>query len=163
MSASVAVVMGSRSDYPVVQNAVTLLESFGIAVEIRVLSAHRTPEEAAAFARGARGRGVGVIIAAAGKAAHLPGVLAAYTTLRHRAAVKTSLRAYGLAGSRSSIPPGSRSPRWGWTLPRTRRCWPWRCSRLPTGSWLTGWRITGKVWPTRFWPMMRIFEKGNDR
>ncbi|NLG37538.1 MAG: 5-(carboxyamino)imidazole ribonucleotide mutase [Clostridiales bacterium] len=81
MSASVAVVMGSRSDYPVVQNAVTLLESFGIAVEMRVLSAHRTPEEAAAFARGARGRGVGVIIAAAGKAAHLPGVLAAYTTL----------------------------------------------------------------------------------
>jgi 5-(carboxyamino)imidazole ribonucleotide mutase len=73
--------MGSRSDYPVVQKAVALLESFGVAAEVRVLSAHRTPEEAAALARGARGRGVGVIIAAAGKAAHLPGVLAAYTTL----------------------------------------------------------------------------------
>ncbi|MGI5877098.1 MAG: 5-(carboxyamino)imidazole ribonucleotide mutase [Christensenellales bacterium] len=79
--AAVAVVMGSRSDYPVVQKAVALLESFGVAAEVRVLSAHRTPEEAAALARGARGRGVGVIIAAAGKAAHLPGVLAAYTTL----------------------------------------------------------------------------------
>lgn len=79
--AAVAVVMGSRSDYPVVQKAVALLESFGVAAEVRVLSAHRTPEEAAALARGARGRGVGAIIAAAGKAAHLPGVLAAYTTL----------------------------------------------------------------------------------
>lgn len=78
---AIAVVMGSRSDRPVVEKAVSLLKSFGIETEVRVLSAHRTPEEAAAFAREARSRGIRVLIAAAGKAAHLPGVLAAHTTL----------------------------------------------------------------------------------
>lgn len=81
MSKKVAVIMGSDSDFPVVSAAVKRLKSFGIPVEAHVMSAHRTPETAADFAKKARANGFGVIIAAAGKAAHLAGVLAAHTTL----------------------------------------------------------------------------------
>lgn len=77
----VAVIMGSDSDFPVVSGAVKKLKSFGIPVEARVISAHRTPAVAAEFAGRAEENGFGVIIAAAGKAAHLAGVLAACTTL----------------------------------------------------------------------------------
>ena len=77
----VAVSMGSDSDFPVVSGAVKKLKSFGIPVEARVISAHRTPAVAAEFAGRAEENGFGVIIAAAGKAAHLAGVLAACTTL----------------------------------------------------------------------------------
>ena len=77
----VAVIMGSDSDLPVVEKAVDTLRQFGVPCEVHVYSAHRTPEEARAFAAGARDSGVGVIIAAAGKAAHLAGALAANTTL----------------------------------------------------------------------------------
>ena len=77
----VAVIMGSDSDLPVVKNAVKVLKSFGVPVELHVMSAHRTPEAACNFAANARDNGFGVIIAAAGKAAHLAGVLAAHTTL----------------------------------------------------------------------------------
>lgn len=76
-----AVVMGSKSDLEAVQPAVNLLKKFGVEAEVRVLSAHRTPDEAAEFAKGLRGRGVEVAIAAAGKSAHLAGVVAAFTTL----------------------------------------------------------------------------------
>ena len=78
---SVAIVMGSDSDEPVMRQAADALEDFGVEWEMRVLSAHRTPDDAVAFARSARARGVKVIIAGAGGAAHLPGVLAAVTTL----------------------------------------------------------------------------------
>ena len=77
----VAVIMGSDSDFPVVSGAVKKLKSFGIPVEARVISAHGTPAVAAEFAGRAEENGFGVIIAAAGKAAHLAGVLAACTTL----------------------------------------------------------------------------------
>ena len=77
----VAVIMGSDSDFPVVAPAIKRLKSFGIPVEAHVMSAHRTPEAAAAFSTGAAEAGFGAIIAAAGKAAHLAGVLAAHTTL----------------------------------------------------------------------------------
>lgn len=80
-SKKVAVIMGSDSDLPVVKNAVKVLKSFDIPVELHVMSAHRTPEAACSFAATARDNGFGVIIAAAGKAAHLAGVLAAHTTL----------------------------------------------------------------------------------
>ena len=73
--------MGSDSDFPVVLPAVKRLKSFGIETEVRVMSAHRTPEMSAEFAQDAEKNGFGVIIAAAGKAAHLGGVLAAHTTL----------------------------------------------------------------------------------
>ncbi len=77
----VAVIMGSDSDFPVVSAAVKKLKSFGVPAEAHVISAHRTPAEAVAFASSAERNGFGVIIAAAGMAAHLAGVLAACTTL----------------------------------------------------------------------------------
>ena len=77
----VAVVMGSDSDLPVVKGALKQLKNFGIPFEVRVISAHRTPAAAEEFASQAEENGIGVIIAAAGKAAHLGGVIAAYTTL----------------------------------------------------------------------------------
>lgn len=75
----VAIVMGSDSDFPVVEKAIETLERFDVQREVRVISAHRTPDVAAEFAKRAKQSGVEVIIAAAGKAAHLPGVLAAMT------------------------------------------------------------------------------------
>ena len=81
MSKKVAVIMGSDSDFPVVEPAIKRLKAFGIPVTAHVMSAHRTPEQAAAFSANAKTEGYGVIIAAAGKAAHLAGVLAAHTTL----------------------------------------------------------------------------------
>ena len=76
-----AVIMGSDSDAPVVSASVDRLKSFGIPVEVRIISAHRTPGVASEFASAAAERGFGVIIAAAGKAAHLAGFIAAHTTL----------------------------------------------------------------------------------
>lgn len=78
---SVAVVMGSASDAPIMDGAVEALREFSIPVEVRVLSAHRTPDDALDFARGASERGIRVVIAGAGGAAHLAGVLAAATPL----------------------------------------------------------------------------------
>lgn len=77
----VAVIMGSDSDLPVVGKAIDKLREFGVPVEVHVMSAHRTPEAAAAFSASAADKGFGIIIAAAGKAAHLAGVLAAHTVL----------------------------------------------------------------------------------
>ena len=77
----VAVVMGSDSDLPVMKPCIDRLRAFGVPVVARVISAHRTPHAAEAFASTAEKEGFGVIIAAAGKAAHLGGVLAAFTTL----------------------------------------------------------------------------------
>ncbi|HXA72900.1 MAG TPA: 5-(carboxyamino)imidazole ribonucleotide mutase [Acidimicrobiales bacterium] len=77
----VAVVMGSSSDLPVMQGAVEMLERFDVPHEVRVVSAHRTPREMLAFGQDAAGRGVKVIVAGAGGAAHLPGMLASVTPL----------------------------------------------------------------------------------
>ncbi|MBQ9980889.1 MAG: 5-(carboxyamino)imidazole ribonucleotide mutase [Oscillospiraceae bacterium] len=77
----VAIVMGSDSDLPVLESAFDTLRQFGVPFQVRILSAHRTPNQAAEFASSARDKGFGVIIAAAGKAAHLAGSIAANTTL----------------------------------------------------------------------------------
>ena len=77
----VGIVMGSDSDLPIVQKAIDTLRSFGVPYEVHIYSAHRTPEEARAFAVAARANGFGALIAAAGMAAHLAGALAANTTL----------------------------------------------------------------------------------
>ncbi|MBR6459800.1 MAG: 5-(carboxyamino)imidazole ribonucleotide mutase [Actinomycetaceae bacterium] len=77
----VGIVMGSKSDLPVVEKATSVLKDFGVPYEMHIYSAHRTPAEAAYFASTARENGFGVIIAAAGMAAHLAGALAAQTTL----------------------------------------------------------------------------------
>ena len=81
MCKKVAVVMGSDSDLEVMKPCIQRLKSFEIPVEVRVISAHRTPAAAEQFASAARANGFGAVIAAAGKAAHLAGVIAAYTTL----------------------------------------------------------------------------------
>jgi len=81
MQKKVLVVMGSDSDFPVMEACFKTLQEFGVAFEATVCSAHRTPDRAAELAKSAAAEGFGVIIAAAGLAAHLPGVLAAMTTL----------------------------------------------------------------------------------
>lgn len=81
MSKKVAVIMGSDSDWPTVKAACTQLQAFGIPFEAHIMSAHRTPAQTAEFARSARQNGFGVIICAAGMAAHLAGAFAANTTL----------------------------------------------------------------------------------
>ena len=81
MSKKVAVIMGSDSDFPVVKDAVKELKNYGVEYEVHVMSAHRTPELAADFAKNAKANGFGVIICAAGMAAHLAGVIAGNTTL----------------------------------------------------------------------------------
>jgi phosphoribosylaminoimidazole carboxylase PurE protein len=77
----VAVVMGSDSDYPIMKAAVEVLREFGIGHDVKIVSAHRTPKEMATFASSARKKGIQVIIAGAGGAAHLPGMVAAYSEL----------------------------------------------------------------------------------
>ena len=77
----VAVLMGSDSDWDVMSGAVTRLRDFGVACDVHVMSAHRTPARVIEYVSGARGRGIGVFIVGAGAAAHLAGVVAAHTTL----------------------------------------------------------------------------------
>jgi len=77
----VGIIMGSDSDFPIMEDAIKVLKEFGIGYEVKVLSAHRTPNQHAEYSRSAVERGLKVIIAAAGGAAHLPGVTAAQTTL----------------------------------------------------------------------------------
>ena len=81
MNPQVSIIMGSTSDLPVMEKAAALLDEFGIPFEMNALSAHRTPREVETFATGAQARGIRVIIAAAGMAAHLPGVIASMTTV----------------------------------------------------------------------------------
>ncbi len=81
MSKKVAVIMGSDSDFPIVKDAVKELKAYGVLFEVHVMSAHRTPELASEFAAKAKENGFGVIICAAGMAAHLAGVIAGHTTL----------------------------------------------------------------------------------
>ncbi len=81
MKPLVSIIMGSTSDLPVMEKAAQLLDSMDVPFEINALSAHRTPDEVATFAREAEGRGIKVILAGAGMAAALPGLIAAHTTL----------------------------------------------------------------------------------
>lgn len=81
MKPIVSIIMGSTSDLPILEKAAKLLDEFEIPFEMNALSAHRTPAQVEEFARGAKGRGIKIIIAAAGMAAHLPGVIAAMTTV----------------------------------------------------------------------------------
>jgi 5-(carboxyamino)imidazole ribonucleotide mutase len=81
MSKKVGIVMGSDSDLPIVKKATDILKDFGVDFEVHIYSAHRTPEQAKDFSQNARANGFGVIIAAAGMAAHLAGAIAANTTL----------------------------------------------------------------------------------
>jgi len=81
MNKKVAVIMGSDSDFPIVKSCLEILKEYDVPFEVMVMSAHRTPDKAAAFAKNAADNGFGILMAAAGKAAHLAGVLAAHTIL----------------------------------------------------------------------------------
>jgi len=103
----VAVIMGSDSDLPVLEKTFKKLKDFDIPFEAHVMSAHRTPEKAAEFAKNARENGFGVIIAAAGMAAHLAGVLAAFTVLPVIAIpIKSSLDGLDALLAMVQMPPG---------------------------------------------------------
>ena len=107
MTPKVSIIMGSTSDLPVMEKAASTLNDFKIPFEINALSAHRTPEEVEKFARGASARGIKVIIAAAGMAAHLPGVIAAMTILPVIGVpIKASLEGMDAVLSIIQMPPG---------------------------------------------------------
>ena len=107
MEPVVSIIMGSTSDLPVMEKAAQLLNDFCIPFEINALSAHRTPEEVEKFAKEAAGRGIKVIIAAAGMAAHLPGVIAAMTPLPVIGVpIKASLEGLDSMLSIIQMPPG---------------------------------------------------------
>jgi 5-(carboxyamino)imidazole ribonucleotide mutase len=107
MEPVVSIIMGSTSDLPVMEKAAEILNNFRIPFEMNALSAHRTPEEVEKFAKNARARGIKVIIAAAGMAAHLPGVIAAMTPLPVIGVpVKASLEGLDSIFSILQMPPG---------------------------------------------------------
>lgn len=107
MEPVVSIIMGSTSDLPVMEKAAEILNNFRIPFEMNALSAHRTPEEVEKFAKNARARGIKVIIAAAGMAAHLPGVIAAMTPLPVIGVpVKSSLEGLDSIFSILQMPPG---------------------------------------------------------
>jgi 5-(carboxyamino)imidazole ribonucleotide mutase len=107
MEPIVSIIMGSTSDLPVMEKAAEILNSFRIPFEINALSAHRTPEEVEKFAKNAAGRGIKVIIAAAGMAAHLPGVIASMTPLPVIGVpIKASLEGLDSIFSILQMPPG---------------------------------------------------------
>jgi len=107
MEPVVSIIMGSTSDLPVMEKAAQVLNEFKIPFEINALSAHRTPEEVEKFAKGASSRGIRVIIAAAGMAAHLPGVIAAMTPLPVIGVpIKASLEGLDSILSILQMPPG---------------------------------------------------------
>jgi 5-(carboxyamino)imidazole ribonucleotide mutase len=107
MEPIVSIIMGSTSDLPVMTKAAEILNDFKIPFEMNALSAHRTPEEVEKFAKGAESRGIKVIIAAAGMAAHLPGVIAAMTPLPVIGVpIKASLEGLDSIFSILQMPPG---------------------------------------------------------
>lgn len=107
MNPKVSIIMGSTSDLGVMEAAAKILDEFEIPFEINALSAHRTPEEVERFAKGAKARGIKVIIAAAGMAAHLPGVIAAMTTLPVIGVpIKASLDGMDALLAIAQMPPG---------------------------------------------------------
>lgn len=107
MTPKVSIIMGSTSDLPVMEKAAQVLEEFKIPFEINALSAHRTPEKVEEFAKGAHDRGIKVIIAGAGMAAHLPGVIAAMTPMPVIGVpIKASLDGLDAALAIMQMPPG---------------------------------------------------------
>src|ERR1700729_4528102 len=107
-SAPVAIIMGSRSDWPVLRHAAEMLDSLGVAYEAKVVSAHRTPGRMYQFAKGAKAAGFKVIIAAAGGAAHLPGMTASLTELPVLGVPIESKALAGLDWLYSSLPQARR-------------------------------------------------------
>ena len=150
----VAVIMGSDSDFPVVRGALVQLKKFGVPFEARVLSAHRTPAEAEEFAKHAEENGFGVIIAAAGKAAHLGGVLAAQTILP---VIGLPIKFLLVWMGWTAFYPSSRCLRESpWPpLALVRRtmqdCLQCKCSPLVSRSWQKSSEIISVPWQKPYW------------
>ena len=141
----VGVLMGSDSDLPIVRKALDTLRAFGVPYEVHVYSAHRTPAQAQEFCVSARDQGFGVLICAAGMAAHLAGAAAANTTLP---VIGIPMASGGLGGmdallSTVQMPTGMR-PFW------RCRSWPWR-----SPDWRTSWRPGGRPTGKRSWRRTR--------
>ena len=150
VSKKIAVVMGSDSDWPVVEKAVRQLEALGIETEVRVMSAHRTPEAARNFALTAREAGFGAIIAAAGKAAHLAGALAAASTLP---VIGIPVKSSTLDGLDALLS----------TERRTRRSWPPRCWPYTTASSPRGSTSCAERWKPPRWKRTAPCAKSSKR
>ena len=132
----VAIIMGSDSDWPVVKSACTVLKDFGVPYEAHILSAHRTPEAAAAFAKSARAEGYGVILCAAGMAAHLAGAFAANTTLPVVGIPMKGGAMDGLDALLATV-----------QMPRTPPIWPWRFWPWPMTRWQPSWMPSAQTPP----------------
>ena len=147
----VGIVGGSRSDFPILERAVVILTELGIPSELRVVSAHRTPDLLYRYAEEAPGRGIRVIVAGAGGAAHLPGMLAAKTLLPVIGVPIPTEHLGGLDSLLSIVqmPRGSRSRRWPSATPRMPRSWPPRSSPCPPGGRRAARRVPGRPDPGR--------------
>ena len=133
---AVGIIMGSDSDWPTMKAAATVCERFGISYEARVVSAHRTPKDMAAYGEEAHQRGLKVIIAGAGGAAHLPGMIASHTLLSLAFGSKQVPQWHRTPCSQSCrCPPESRWLRSLSAMPRTQAYWPYPYSDLRTPHW----------------------------
>ena len=146
----VAIIMGSSSDLGVVRKAAEVLDSFSVPYEVHVYSAHRTPEEAKQFAQSARDNGFGAIIAAAGKAAHLAGAIAANTTLP---VIGIPVKSSTLDGIDALLWPLMGQPM---PLCCLWRFWRWRTPRWRRSSARSGLRI-----PPRFSRTMPLWRRNS--
>jgi 5-(carboxyamino)imidazole ribonucleotide mutase len=140
LSPSIGILVGSKSDLPVMERCTTRLEDLAIDYELEVRSAHRNPEGVAEYVASAPERGIKVFICAAGMAAHLAGAVAARTKLP---VIGIPIAAGTLGGfdallATVQIPPASRSRRWPSTAPPTPLCSPRRYWPSPIPSWLRG-------------------------
>ena len=142
----VAVVMGSKSDLPTVEKAIGVLREYGVQTEVRVLSAHRCPNEAREFAASAREGGFSVIIAAAGMAAHLAGAMAANTTLPVIGIPCSGGKLDGMDALLATVqmPGGIPVATVAIDGAKTPRCWRCRSWRFPTVRWRQSWRRPGR-------------------
>lgn len=149
----VGIVMGSDSDLPVVEKAIGKLKEYGVPYEVHVYSAHRTPVQAAEFSRTAQEKGFGAIIAAAGKAAHLAGALAANTTLPVIGIPVKSSTLDGLDALLSTVqmPTASPWPRSPSTGQPTRPCWPFRSWPSLTRACPPSSRLPARPRPIKSW------------
>ena len=150
----VALIMGSKSDWPSLRGCVDVLKGFEIEVEVHVASAHRTPETVAAFAANARENGFEAIIAAAGKAAHLAGVIAGHTTLPVIGIPVKSSFMDGLDSLLSTVqmPKGIPVATVDSVAPSDSRCSPSNTRFSPKSCWriASGWRRRSRRTTDRF-------------
>lgn len=151
----VGIVMGSDSDLPVVEKAISTLKEYGVPCEVHVYSAHRTPVQAKEFAENARKNGFGAIIAAAGKAAHLAGALAANTTLPVIGIPVKSSTLDGVDALLSTVQMPSGIPVATVAIDgagQRRFAWPSKSFQFPMIRWPESWPLHALLPPKRFWP-----------